>query len=114
MKVKVWARRTKGRILPWNRQATCVTGSLTTGVREAPDERKVIVLTVEGGETGRLQLFEPRLISAGGSELKFSGYECEDYCWVVQEWVCELQSESPVSDAEIRHRYGLPTVPPPR
>lgn len=114
MKVQVWARRIKGRIQPWNRQSPPVVGSLSTTVKDAPDERKVVVLSVQGGETGSLQLFEPRLISAGGRELKFSGYECVEYCWVIQEWVCELHNAASVSDSEIRTRYGLPTHPLPR
>ena len=113
MKAKVWARRTLGRIQPWHRQGPPVTGTLSTRVKEAPDERKVIVLTVEGGSSEKLQLFEPRLISAGGIEMKFSGYECIEFCWVIQEWVCELQVEHESNDA-IRNRYGLPAVPPPR
>lgn len=114
MKAEVWARRVKGRIQPWNRQAPSVVGSLSTTVREAPDERKVVVLSVTGEVGQSLQLFEPRLISAGGSELKFSGYECVEYCWVIQEWVCELSDEPPVSDGEMRTRYGLPAHPLPR
>lgn len=115
MNVQVWARRVKGRIQPWNRQSPPVIGRLSTTVKEAPDERKVVVLSVSGGEVGgRLQLFEPRLISAGGQELKFTGYECVEYCWVIQEWVCELQHLAPISDSEIRTRYGLPAVPLPR
>jgi hypothetical protein len=43
--------------------------------------------------------------------LKFIGYERVEYCWAIQEWVCELQYEPPVSDAAIRTRYGLPAIP---
>ncbi|WP_143098489.1 hypothetical protein [Variovorax sp. OK605] len=114
MKAEVSARRVKGRIQPWNRQAALVVGHLTTTLKEAHDERKVVVLSVNGGDKGNLQLFEPRLICAGGSELKFTGYERVEYCWVIQEWVCELQYEPPVSDAVIRTRYGLPAIPLPR
>jgi hypothetical protein len=114
VKVKVWARRTKGRIQPWNRQTPPVVGSISTTVKEAPDERKVVVLSVHGGESGNLQLFEPRLVSAAGIELKFSGYECVEYCWVIQEWVCELQQEAPLDEAAFREGYGLPRHPLPR
>lgn len=116
MKVKVWARRTKGRIQPWNRQTAPVVGRLTTTVKEAPDERKVVVLVLSPADEKdcRLELFEPRLMSVGGIELKITGYERDDYCWVIQEWVCELQMEPPVDDAAIRQRYGLPGQPLPR
>ncbi|BEP44012.1 hypothetical protein [Variovorax sp. V15] len=113
MRVKVWARRTKGRIQPWNRQSAPIEGMFRTSVQEAPDYRKVIVLSVEGKD-GVFQLFEPRLISAGGIELKFTGYERDDYHWVIQEWVCELQDVIQESDAAIRVKHGLPAVPLPR
>lgn len=87
---------------------------MTTRVREAPDERKVVVLSLSGGKDGEILLFEPRLISAGGIELKFSGYECDEFCWVIQEWVCELQPEAAVDDAAFRVGYGLPPYPLPR
>ena len=114
MKAKVWARRTQGRIQPWHRQPPPVIGSLVTSVKEAPDERKVIVLSVNGGASDSLVLFEPRLISAGGIELKFTGYECVEFCWVIQEWVCELEHLVYESNASIRDRFGVPTFPLPR
>lgn len=87
---------------------------MTTRVREAPDERKVVVLSLSGGKDGEIQLFEPRLISAAGVELKFSGYECDEFCWVIQEWVCELKYEPPLDEAAFRVGYGLPPRPLPR
>ncbi len=80
--------RNAGRWLTWNEKPKVFEGSLLSGMK-GNDTRSVPVLYVGGGPDGPV-LFEPRIASVLGYELRIVGLEKIESAWVLQEWQCEI------------------------
>ena len=90
MQVRVKLMRNAGRWLTWNQKPREFAGSLLCGRSAKSDEPGLAYLYVLG--EGGPQLFDPKVKSVSGNEMRISGLEKVDYCWVLQEWNCEILS----------------------
>jgi hypothetical protein len=90
MRVRVSARRIGGRSLPWNQKPKEYQGTLLS-TRKTNDDRMVVVLFLGGPENERgPHLYEPRVTSVLGDEIRIVGLEKCEQAWVLQEWQCEI------------------------
>ncbi|MBT2299299.1 hypothetical protein J7E70_02375 [Variovorax paradoxus] len=83
--------RTGGRWLIWNQKPKPFEGTLLS-TRKGTDERKVPALFIGGMAPDGPTLYEPRVVSVLGNEMRIVGLEKCDSAWVLQEWSCEILS----------------------
>jgi hypothetical protein len=55
----------------------------------------VLALFISNGTPDSPMLYEPRVASTFGAELRFIGLERDESAWVLQEWNCEILSLQP-------------------
>lgn len=89
MQVRIKLMRNAGRWLTWNQKPREFSGKLSAGLH-GKDERQVHTLFIVLPDDSSIKLFEPRITSVAGNELRIVGMEKVDSAWVLQEWECEI------------------------
>ncbi|MDR6538867.1 hypothetical protein [Variovorax soli] len=87
MQVRVQLMRNSGRWLTWNQKPREFRGTLLSSRTRKGDEQGLsyIYLADDGPS-----LYDARVISVLGNEVRIVGLEKDDSAWVVQEWNCEI------------------------
>lgn len=90
MRVRVSQRRIGGRSLTWNQKPREYQGTLLS-MRKSAEDRMVVVLFLSGTENeSGPHLYEPRVTSVLGDEIRVVGLEKHEQAWVLQEWQMEI------------------------
>lgn len=90
MKVRISPRRIGGRSLTWNQKPKVYQGTLLS-TRKTTDDRMVVVLFLGGQEKDAgPHLYDPRVTSVLGDEMRIVGLEKHEQAWVLQEWQMEI------------------------
>ena len=89
MRVRVLPRRIGGRSLTWNQKPKEYQGTLL-GMRKSTEDRMVVVLFLGGSDENGPHLYDPRVTSVLGDEIRVVGLEKHEQAWVLQEWQMEI------------------------
>ena len=59
-------------------------------MRKSTEDRMVVVLFLGGSDENGPHLYEPRVTSVLGDEIRVVGLEKHEQAWVLQEWQMEI------------------------
>lgn len=68
-----------------------------SSTRKGIDDKMVAAVFVTLDALPFPTLYEPRLVSVMGHEMRIMGLERAEHAWVLQEWDCEIMSLAPAT-----------------